>query len=163
MLKYALTMATALTATAFGAPAFAGPASNMVGTWVNTDPSTRGITKLVITETGNTYEVHGFGKCSPNDCDLGKKPMTTYGSSISDTTHQFGTAIYNPGFSESTLTIEQSGGQIIVHDFTRFTDSSARQNYHARYTLQKVKYTPIIKKPDLPKTPLIKQGNPIFK
>jgi hypothetical protein len=150
MLKYALAIATAVTAMA-GTPAFAGPASTMVGTWVNTDSSTRGITKLVITETGNTYEVHGFGKCSPTDCDWGKKPMTTYGSNVSDVTHQVGTAIYNPGFSESTLTMEQSGGQIIVHDFTRFTDNSGRQNYHARYTLRKVTPkpigTPVIKTP----------------
>jgi hypothetical protein len=150
MLKYALAMATALTATAIGTPAFAGPASTMVGTWVNADSSTRGITKLVITETGNTYEVHGFGKCHPTDCDWGKKPMTTYGSNVSDTTHKVGTAIYNPGFSESTLTIEQSGGQITVHDFTRFTDNSGRQNYHARYTFQKAKPTLIIKTPIKP-------------
>jgi hypothetical protein len=152
MLKYAFAMATALTATAIGAPAFAGPASTMVGTWVNSDSSTRGITKLVITETGNSYEVHGFGKCSPTDCDWGKKPMTTYGSNVSDPTHQVGTATYNPGFAETILTMEQSGSQIIVHDFTRFTDSSARQNYYARYIMRKAKpnapiVTPVLKTP----------------
>jgi hypothetical protein len=149
MFKYALAMATAVTAMA-GAPAFAGPASTMVGTWV-ADSSSNGITRLVIAETGNTYEVHGFGKCSPTDCDWGKKPMTTYGSSVSDATHQVGTATYTPGFAETTLTMEQSGSQMVVHSFTRFTDNSGRQNYHARYTMRKVKpkliVNPVIKTP----------------
>jgi hypothetical protein len=138
MLKYALAIATALTATVISAPAFAGPASTMVGTWVNTDSNTRGITKVVISQSGNSYEVHAFGKCSPTDCDWGKKPMTTYGDNVSDPTHKVGTAIYNPGFAETMLTLQQSGGQITVHGFTRFTDNSGRQNYSDRYTLRKL-------------------------
>jgi hypothetical protein len=149
MLKYTLAMATAVTAMAAVSPAFAGSASTMVGTWVNADSSTGGVTRLVITGTGNTYEVHGFGKCSPTDCDWGKKPMTTYGTNVSDVTHQIGTATYKPGFAETTLTMEQSGGQIIVHSFTRFTDSSNRQNYHSRYIMRKVKSNPLV-------TPVIK-------
>ncbi len=152
MLKYALAIATALTATTIAAPTLAGPASTMVGTWVNTDSSTRGITKLVITETGNSYEAHGFGKCSPTDCDWGKKQMMTYGSNVSDATHQVGTATYNPGFAETILTMEQSGGQIVVRDFTRFTDNSGRQNYYARYTLRKAK--PVAVVPPVIKTPI---------
>jgi hypothetical protein len=138
MFKYALAMTTALAVTAISAPAFAGSASTMVGTWVNVDRNTRGITKVIITESGNQYEIQTFGSCSPTDCDWGKSALTTYGDNVSDATHKAGTAQYNPGFAQTLLTVKQSGNQITLDGFTRFTDNSARQNYYNRHTLRKV-------------------------
>jgi hypothetical protein len=148
MLKYSLAIATALAIVATNAPAVAGSASTMVGTWVNTDRNTRGITRIVITESGNQYEVNAFGRCHPTDCDWGKSVMTTYGDNVSDPTHKVGTAQFNPGFAQTLLSIRQQGNQISVDGFTNFTDGSGRQNYHDRYTLRKsLTVRPILSEP----------------
>lgn len=41
--------------------------------WVNDDSATKDITHLIITNTGQTLNVHGFGACSPTDCDWGTR------------------------------------------------------------------------------------------
>jgi hypothetical protein len=147
MFKYALAMTTALAVTAMNAPAFAGSASTMVGTWMNVDRNTRGITKVIITESVNQYEIQAFGSCSPTDCDWGKSALTTYGTSVSDVTHKAGTVQFNPGFAQTTLTLKQSGNQISLDGFTRFTDNSARQNYHNHHNFRRAFVRPVIINP----------------
>ncbi len=46
-------------------------ASQYSGTWLNDDPGTGGITRIIITNTGQTLHVHPYGKCTPTDCDWG--------------------------------------------------------------------------------------------
>ncbi len=43
------------------------------GNWINDDPNTNGITRLQISNSGATITVHGYGKCSPTDCDWGNR------------------------------------------------------------------------------------------
>jgi hypothetical protein len=131
-------------------PAFANNAQSLVGTWVNQDANTRGITKVEVTGTPGNYQIRTFGQCSPTDCDWGNSSLITYGSSVSDTTHNYGTTTYNPGFATTNLTLESSGGTLTVNSFTRFTDNSGRQNYHGKYTFRKQ----LVIKPPVIKTPI---------
>jgi hypothetical protein len=147
MFKYALAMTAALAIATINAPAFAGSANTMVGTWLNADRNTRGITRIIITESGNQYEIQAFGSCTPTDCDWGKSVLITYGNDVTDATHNSGTAQYNPNFAQTTLTLKQSGSQITLDGFTRFTDSSGRQNYHTRHTMRKAFIHPVIINP----------------
>ncbi len=48
-------------------------ASQYSGNWLNDDSGTSGITRLNITNTGQTLHVHGYGKCTPTDCDWGTR------------------------------------------------------------------------------------------
>lgn len=41
------------------------------GNWVNDDPQTNDISRLIITSEGSTLTVHAYGACSPDDCDWG--------------------------------------------------------------------------------------------
>ncbi|MBI4786723.1 MAG: hypothetical protein HY782_06735 [Chloroflexi bacterium] len=43
------------------------------GNWFNDDANTNGITRLQITNSNATISVHGFGKCTPTDCDWGTR------------------------------------------------------------------------------------------
>ena len=38
----------------------------IMGQWVNTDPHTKGITKLIFP---SSTTIHAYGKCNPTDCD----------------------------------------------------------------------------------------------
>lgn len=131
MLKRSLVFATssAVLATALISPVFAAPA-DFIGTWVNTNSNTRGITRLVVTNAGgNKLNIQVFGKCSPTDCDWGKESLVTYGSNVQDTNHRSATAIYKKGFSDTIVTLNVRGRQIDLQSFTQFLDQSGRQNY----------------------------------
>ncbi len=55
-------------------------ASSLDGTWKNSDPNTRGITKVVI--SGNGTRIQTFSSCSPADCDWGKVALTKSGANF---------------------------------------------------------------------------------
>ena len=65
MLPYALLLAAFLQIQA-------SPTNSLVGTWNNQDPSTNGVTEIVInTNEGGHLQAHVWGKCHPIDCDWG--------------------------------------------------------------------------------------------
>jgi hypothetical protein len=53
-------------------------AAQYSATWVNDDPNTGGITKIIITNAGQTLNIHPYGKCHPTDCDWGTKSVTPF-------------------------------------------------------------------------------------
>lgn len=66
--------ATTLSRTAVR-PSTTTTAKNKIdGIWINTNKNTRSITKIIVSNNGRNIQV--FGKCSPKDCDWGKKPLT---------------------------------------------------------------------------------------
>lgn len=139
MLKRSLTIAAATTvlAAALVSPALAAPA-DFVGTWVNKDANTRGVTRLVVTSAGgNNLNIQVFGKCHPTDCEWGTKPLVTYGINIQDTNHNYATANYNQGFSNSLLSLSYGGSEVMLQGYTQFLDNSGRQNYYSRDYFQR--------------------------
>ena len=90
------------------------------GTWVNTNPDTREITKVKIQNDGGKYGVQVWGKCHPQDCDWGGKPCNSYADS-----HL--TARFTNDFSVRDLTFTMRDANVLeVKVHTRFTDNSGR-------------------------------------
>ena len=116
---------------------------DFVGTWINQNPNTRGITRIVIRRRGRrTLSVQVFGKCHPRDCNWGDTKLVTYGANVQDRNHTFATAVYNKQFARTFLNIRLGGRgyrRITVQSFTRFTDSSRRQNYAKREQFRRVR------------------------
>jgi Predicted periplasmic protein (DUF2092) len=50
--------------------------SRTVGTWVNHDSSTLGVTQIVISDKNGGLDAHAWGSCTPVDCDWGTTPIT---------------------------------------------------------------------------------------
>ncbi len=69
------------------------------GTFVNKDPNTGGITKMIFSANGS--KVQCFGKCSPSDCDWGTVAATKNGSVY--------TAIFDSNVAKRTLAITDLG------------------------------------------------------
>ncbi|WP_221091512.1 hypothetical protein [Deinococcus aquaedulcis] len=114
--------------------ALAAPA-DMVGTWVNGNVTTNGITRINVTRTAaGQLSVQVFGRCHPNDCDWGQAPMLTYGLTVSDSNHFTASAVFNKGFANTVLVMNFAKGRLDVHALTQFTDGSGRQNYATRET-----------------------------
>jgi hypothetical protein len=110
------------------------------GSWTNVDPNTRGLTKLDIAVTGASVQVQGWGRCHPTDCDWGMAQAQAFASDVSsDVVGSADTivAVFNSGFSETTLVIKLAGNGLNVESYDQFMDNSGRSNYISRYTLQK--------------------------
>src|ERR1700683_2902196 len=51
--------------------------NQLVGTWLNCDSSTRGVTQIVITNENGVLRGHSWsGACTPTDCDWGVTEVT---------------------------------------------------------------------------------------
>lgn len=110
------------------------------GSWTNMDPNTAGITRLDITVMGTSAQAQAWGKCHPTDCDWGTVQAQAFASGVSsDIISGANTliAVFDSGFSETTLVIKPAGNKLNVDSYNRFMDSSGRSNYLASYTLQK--------------------------
>jgi hypothetical protein len=153
------TVAAAVSLSTLVSVATAGSADPMVGTWVNTNRNTRGITRLTISQSAGRYDIHVFGQCSPTDCDWGTSNLLTYGDNVSDSTHNYATASFSPSFATTVLSLQHSGNVINANSFTNFTDNSGRQNYHARENFRRSvsgpsSVQPIIKQQRVPQLPI---------
>ena len=146
MLKHTFAIAT-LSAVIAGSPVSSVNATpeDFVGTWMNTNTNTSGITRLVVTQQSGALRIQVFGKCHPSDCDWGSANLITYGRTVQDTDHIAATASYNQGFSNTLLTLILGGAkrnQTNLQNFTQFTDSSGRQNYFTQESFRIATLTP---------------------
>ncbi len=67
----------------FNFSAFAS-VNNFVGEWENTDPRTRGTTRVSIRLNGEILTAQVYGKCHPSDCDWGISQANIYASKVED-------------------------------------------------------------------------------
>ncbi|MFP3945222.1 MAG: hypothetical protein ACLFWF_15100 [Alphaproteobacteria bacterium] len=115
---------------------------DFIGTWVNTDRGTDGMTRLVISRRGRgALRVQGFGQCTPRDCDWGTTRLTLYAPSASDSVNRNarrGTANFRQSFKRTLLTLT------LVNDntmrfctYNNFTDRRGRSDYYSCGRLRK--------------------------
>lgn len=89
-------------------------ASQYSGTWINNDAATSGVTRIIISNSGQTLSVHPYGKCSPTDCDWGAKSQLYVGEPFVITgfpaglSHQLSITLDNA--AGTTLKVVDSGG-----------------------------------------------------
>ncbi len=110
--------------------------SQFAGDWTNADSNTGGITNLSISVSGSSASVHAWGRCHPTDCDWGTVSAYVFSADVSSdpvTQAQALMAVYNSGFSVTTLFIKPQGSSLSVQSYTAFQDSSGRSNYASSY------------------------------
>lgn len=112
---------------------------DFVGAWVNVNPNTTGIVRL---EISPTLKMKMWGACTPVLCNNGTSLLTTYGINASETNHKVASAYYAFSFKQVETILKITGpGQLVLENYNKFTDGSARQNYWQEETFQKV--TPV--------------------
>jgi hypothetical protein len=122
------------------------PIKKIVGTWVNNNIKTEGITKLIVTKAGNRHSVHLFGKCNPTDCDLGKRLLRSSfwensGSTHIETTYKESTVVRNLEIHLIGIPDLSPPAEIRVSFSNRFTDNSGKPSYSIDETFRKIKST----------------------
>lgn len=124
-------------------PAHAAPAEFM-GTWINADSGTANIVRLQITAGVHGMGLRAFGACTPSACDWGIVGLTTYGNSVSDADHKYGTALYDHGFATRIVTLQLiDSSTLVAHVYSQFHDGSSRQSYHTREVFKKLVIKPL--------------------
>jgi hypothetical protein len=96
------------------------------GSWVNVDPNTRGLVRIVIDDR----KIHPFGACHPDPCDWGnlKGNILAAGVDASNATALMAKKSTNFDKVELTVSLE-SDGRLRAEVFTHFTDGSGRADY----------------------------------
>jgi len=91
--------------------------SQIIGTWLNQDPETMGITQVVVTSRARKLYVHAWGACQPKDCDEGETELTV-GEGL-------GTAIFDAGFAlDRMYLVRLPNGKLLVVDKFEPKDNS---------------------------------------
>lgn len=108
---------------------------SFAGKWNNTNRSTAGLTRFVITRAGSHYRLHAWGKCHPRDCDWGTVNMVAYGRSPGSAAPVILSAVFNQRTGATTVLVEHQGTQLTARVLTRFKPAEARgrANYSASY------------------------------
>lgn len=96
------------------------------GLWVNeADAQTiKGITKCKISYKNNSFVVQMWGKCQPQDCDLGENVA----NEVKKGTDKF-ELIWDAEFAESTITYEIIDGKLKLTHNRRYKDNSGRPDF----------------------------------
>jgi len=110
---------------------------SLVGTWVNVNAATRDIVKIVLTNSGGSLNVHGFGACSPTPCDWGQVRGQAYAGSAAGGAAVAFTANYMFGFKTTILSGHLNGVYLVVDDFNVFSDGSGRSPYFTEGTFRR--------------------------
>jgi hypothetical protein len=106
------------------------PVLPYVGTWMNADPNTGDVKKIIISNaTPTSASVHGFGACGGGFCDWGTVTASYSGGAL----HAF---FVDRGI-HNTLTIKMVGSQLSVRDDTHFDPPDTRQDFTVNNTFTK--------------------------
>lgn len=112
-------------------------ADDFSGTWINADPATNGVTKLVITQGEKTLMIHAWGKCRTQDCDWGETPLVLLGKDAAAREFPFGFATWDPKFKVTHMTLQLDRNEVVVLTYGIFKDGSGRSNYRSEYRFKR--------------------------
>lgn len=105
---------------------------SLLGTWLNTNSATQGITKAVLAHKGNEVAVQIFADGNPALAEWGEAIASLYAADSSSTEAMAFGASYDFGFMETLLQGHVRQGVLIIAKFDRFKDNSGRSNYFSK-------------------------------
>lgn len=106
--------------------------SALPGMWVNTNPDTNGIARMVMSESGGNLTVQIFAIGPDGPIDWGTADVTLLTSSASSRVAAGFTCSYDFGFVETRLQAMILKGLIVLAELHRFKDDSNRADYFVR-------------------------------
>jgi hypothetical protein len=109
-----------------------GKLAALVGTWVNSNPDSTGVVRMVVTQSGGqlSLRVYAIGPDGLIDWGLADLNLFTAGPS-SQVVAGF-TCLYDFGFVETQLQAMILKGLIVLAQIHRFKDGSNRADYFVR-------------------------------
>ena len=104
----------------------------LLGTWLNTNSRTRGITKVVLASSGERLYFRVFGAYEPSTYDWGEVTASVFAEDTQATEAMAFNAAYEFDFMKTSLHGFLRQGVLVVAKFDSFRDSSGRSSYFTK-------------------------------
>jgi hypothetical protein len=102
------------------------------GVWVNSNPNTNGIARLVMSESGGKLSVRVYGIGPDGLIDWGLSDAVVFTSTPSSRAGAGFTCLYDFGFVQTRLQGMITKGLLVLAQFHCFSDDSRRADYFVR-------------------------------
>ena len=106
--------------------------SALLGTWVNSNPETNGIARMVMTEANGKLSLRVYAIGPDGLIDWGTTEVTVFMSSPSSRVPAGFSCVYDFGFAEARLQAMILKGLAVLAQFHIFKDDSRRADYFVR-------------------------------
>ena len=106
--------------------------SALIGTWVNSNPDTTGIARMVMSQSRESLTLQTFAIGPDGLIDWGTTDVTVVASTASSRTGAGFVCVYDFGFAETRLQGMIMKGLLVLAQFHRFKDDSQRAGYFVR-------------------------------
>ena len=104
----------------------------LLGTWLNTNTATRGITSAILSHHSGQITVRIVVAGDPRPSEWGETEVSLFAADASSSEAMAFSAFYDFGFMETQLQAHVRQGVLIIAKFDRFKDSSGRSNYFSK-------------------------------
>ena len=106
--------------------------SGLIGTWVNSNPDTTGIARMIMTKSGDRLSLQTYA-IGPNGLiDWATTAVTLFSAAASSRVAAGFTCLYDFGFAETRLQGMIMKGLLVLAQFHTFKDNSGRVGYFVR-------------------------------
>jgi len=106
--------------------------SALIGTWVNSNPDSNGIARMVMSESNGNLTLQVWAIGPDGLIDWGMADVTVFASGPSSRIGAGFTCSYDFGFVETRLQAMILKGLIVLAEFHSFKDASKRADYFVR-------------------------------
>ncbi len=106
--------------------------SGLIGTWVNSNPDTNGIARMIVSESGGNLSVQTYATGPNGLLDWGSSNVTVFAGAASSRVGAGFTCRYDFGFAETKLQGMIMKGLLVLAQFHDFKDASNRGSYFVR-------------------------------
>jgi len=113
-------------------PAAAVDPSTLVGTWLNYEPSSRGIYRVLITGSRGALAVRILGAGSPEPVDWGEAPAEAFAGDVASEEAVGWKAVYELEGRRTMILSYLNKRLLVVDAYTIFRDESGRSSYFSR-------------------------------
>jgi hypothetical protein len=106
--------------------------SPLPGIWVNSNPNTNGIARMVVSESDRNLSIQAFAIGPDGLIDWGTTQLAVFASTPTSRTAAGFTCLFDFGFAETELQGMIMKGLLVLAQFHRFKDDSKRVDYFLR-------------------------------
>ena len=106
--------------------------STLYGTWLNTNPASGGMGKVILDNRDGVLRIRVFGVDEGGAHDWGQITADVYAKSVDSKDGMAFSAVYDFGFMLTRMQANVKQGVLVIANFTQFKDDSGRANYFVR-------------------------------
>ena len=106
--------------------------SGLIGTWINSNPNTSGIARIVISRSNGNLSLRAYAVSPEGLIDWGSVDINVFASTPTSEAGAGFTCLYDFGFAEARLQGMIMKGLLVLAQLQKFKDESGRVDYFVR-------------------------------